>query len=142
MKAMLWALVLPNYFRVQVEAGTGDRFKPDVIGRDESDAILFWGEAGHTDPRKMKWVARRYPRARLVFARWNDSMRQYIPLVARAVRGLKRRSSVEVWNFPADSADRFFQGTDIVLRADDIEIAVVSAPDASVERPVAMRAPG
>lgn len=48
-KALLWALYLPQYPGLAVEVAAGDRDKPDLVALDGCGALHFWAEAGHID---------------------------------------------------------------------------------------------
>ena len=46
MKALLWALYLPQYPQATIEVKVGDRYKPDVVALDTRGEPVFWAEAG------------------------------------------------------------------------------------------------
>lgn len=58
MKALIWALYLPQYPDLIVEIPVGDKYKPDVVSLDAQGEPVFWGEAGDVS------TARRYVRSR------------------------------------------------------------------------------
>ncbi|MBP8252493.1 MAG: hypothetical protein KAX40_09020 [Herpetosiphon sp.] len=54
MKALLWALYLPQYSQIQVEVSIGTRYKPDLIALDDQQQPIFWGEAGRVSEEKSR----------------------------------------------------------------------------------------
>jgi hypothetical protein len=54
LKALLWALCLPNYPDLTVEVSVGDRPKPDVVALDWQGLPRFWGEAGDVSVAKIR----------------------------------------------------------------------------------------
>lgn len=59
MKALLWALYLPQFPTIQIEVAIGDHYKPDLIAQDEKENVLFWGEAGKLKIEKIKKLVKR-----------------------------------------------------------------------------------
>jgi hypothetical protein len=107
MKALLWALYLPDYPSLSVEIGIGDRYRPDVIARGENGSPVFWGESGKVGRDKIRSLARRYRHTHFALAKWNCNLTPFIELVRGVVNGLHRTAPCDVLCFPADSAERF-----------------------------------
>jgi hypothetical protein len=107
MKALLWALYLPQYPDLLVEVRVGDRYKPDVVSLDERGRPRFWGEAGHVGVGKTRSLARRYRETHLVVAKWDTRLQPFETIVTAALTDLRRSAPFDLLNFPADSADRF-----------------------------------
>ena len=107
MKALLWALYLPDYPDLFVEIGIGDRYKPDVVARGPDGQPLFWGEAGKVGADKIRSLARRYRHTHFAIAKWNTGLDPFIGLVSDAVAGLHRSAPFDLLSFPANSAERF-----------------------------------
>jgi hypothetical protein len=122
MKALLWALYLPDYPSLVVEVGVGDRYKPDVVARQEDGSPVFWGESGKVGRDKIRSLARRYRSAHFALAKWNCNITPFIDLVREAIRDLHRTAPFDVLRFPADSAERFID-TDgnLLVRHVDVE---------------------
>jgi hypothetical protein len=63
MKAMLWALYLPQYPEMLLEVPIGGRYKPDLVqprpGLDPASGPLFWAEAGKVGQKKLERLATR-----------------------------------------------------------------------------------
>lgn len=107
MKALLWALYLPDYPSLSVEVGVGDRYKPDVIARREDGSPLFWGEAGKVGREKIRSLARRYRGTHFAIAKWKSSLDPFMTLVRDALDSVPRSAPVDLLRFPEDSAERF-----------------------------------
>ena len=122
MKALIWALYLPEYPAVRVEVKIGDSYKPDVVMLDASEKPLFWGEAGEVGVRKIKSLVRRYPHTHFAMAKWQSSLQPYEALVLRACKGVKRSAPFDLLRFDENSADTHItpQGT-ITIELDQVE---------------------
>jgi hypothetical protein len=106
MKALLWALYLPVYPRLQVEVGIGAKYKPDLVQTD-AQTIVFWAEAGSVGTRKLTYLLKRYPATHLVWATWNQSLAPLATRVERRRKGLNRRAPLDLIRFPGDADRRF-----------------------------------
>jgi hypothetical protein len=107
MKALLWALYLPEYPDLLVEVSVGDRYKPDVVALDQLGQPLFWGEAGQVGVKKIRSLARRYRSTHFAVAKWDTSLELLLSTVTDALEGLDRGAPFDVINFPPESAERF-----------------------------------
>jgi hypothetical protein len=107
LKALLWALYLPDYPNLSVEIGVGDRYKPDVVARGHDGHPLFWGEAGRVGIDKIHSLARRYRNTHFAIAKWNTSLDPLIALVSDTLAGLHRTAPFDLLSFPAESTERF-----------------------------------
>lgn len=101
MKALLWALYLPEFPTATIEIDVGDRYTPDVVALDEFGKPLLWAEAGQAAPKKLRDLARRYRSTRLVVAKWNASLEQHLVYIRKAIEGLERTAPFDVISFPA-----------------------------------------
>ena len=110
MKALMWALYLPEYANVSVEIPVGDRYKPDLVALSPEGYPLFWGEAGKVSADKIRALVRRYRNTHFAIAKWNMNLTPLIELVGRAVAKHSRSAPFDVIRFPADSAERFIDG--------------------------------
>jgi len=106
MKALLWALYLPAYARLQVEVSIGDRYKPDLVALG-AVAPIFWAEAGRVGNQKLKRVLKRFPRTHFAFAVWGSSLASVIARVQRHSQGVGREAPIDMIAFPEDAATRF-----------------------------------
>jgi len=107
MKALLWALYLPDYSSLVVEVGVGDRYKPDVIARREDGSPFFWGESGKVGREKIRSLARRYRGTHFAIAKWKSNLDPFLTLVRDALAGVSRSAPFDILRFPGDSAERF-----------------------------------
>lgn len=107
MKALLWALYLPDYPGLTVEVGIGDRYKPDVVELDAQGEPRFWGEAGSVRTEKIRSLARRYRSTHFALAKWDTRLDPTVELVRVALDDAPRRAPFDVISFPGDSAERF-----------------------------------
>lgn len=107
MKALLWALYLPDYPDLTVEVSVGDRYKPDVVALNGQGPPRFWGEAGEVSVAKIRALTRRYRSTHLALAKWDTRLEPIITVVTDAIAHLNRQAPVDLLSFPADSAERF-----------------------------------
>jgi len=107
MKALLWALYLPDYPHLSVEIFVGDRYKPDIVACGLDGSPLFWGEAGKVGVEKIRMLARRYRNTHFALAKWDMQLTPFITLVRDALAGFRRTAPFDLLSFPADSAERF-----------------------------------
>jgi len=121
MKALLWALYLPQYPQLLVEVSIGNKYKPDLV-HTASDGPVFWGEAGTVSTAKLRRLLKRFPRTHFALAIWNGSL---APLAARILRnsdGLTRRSPVDIIRFPSTADRQFIDGGGVIrIRHKDLE---------------------
>lgn len=121
-KALLWALYLPEYPDLAVEVPVGDRYKPDVVSFGPDGSPRFWGEAGQVGKAKIHSLARRYPDTHLALAKWDRRLTPFEQLVGRAVREVRRSAPFDLVSFPADSPERFIDSRgEIRVRHEDLE---------------------
>ncbi len=127
MKALLWALYLPDYPNITVEIHIGDKYKPDVIafppGADlRAGEPVFWGEAGQTGREKIRSLVRRYRHTHFALAKFDSRLDPHIATVSAALAGIPRRAPFDLLRFPADSAERFIDHDgNITISHADIE---------------------
>lgn len=127
MKALLWALYLPQYPDLTVEVSIGDRYKPDVVSLDAQGRPRFWGEAGQVSPAKVQALVTRYRDTHLALAKWDALMAPFTEMVDKALRrsaqrGIARGAPFDLLCFPADSAERFIDARgEIRITHDDLE---------------------
>ena len=109
MKALLWALYLPQYPGLAVEIPIGDRYRPDVVQLDLQGAPVFWGEAGRVSPRKVHSLAKRYRATHFAWGKWDVSLDTLTSLVSPELEGIKRQAPFDLIAFPRDSVERFIK---------------------------------
>jgi hypothetical protein len=121
MKALLWALYLPEFPTATIEIDVGDRYKPDVVALDPEGKPLLWGEAGMVSPKKLRDLAKRYREARLVVAKWAASLEPHLVHSRKAIEDVERTAPFDVISFPADGRDRFITADgDVQVSFDDV----------------------
>ncbi len=108
MKAMLWALYLPDYPGLQIEVPVGLKYKPDLVQADET-GIHFWAEAGSVSSKKLRRLLKRFPQTHFALAIWGGSLGSLEKRILRGTRGVKRQAPIDIIAFPKD-ADRRFIG--------------------------------
>ncbi|NDJ52984.1 MAG: hypothetical protein GYB68_07870 [Chloroflexi bacterium] len=123
MKALLWALYLPDYPHSKVETRIGDRYKPDVVQLDEDGRPLFWAEAGQVGKKKIVSLVRRFPDTHFSIAKWDMRLDNLADLVQAAIDQAPHRSApFDLIRFPTDSYQRFMADNgEITLVWDDLE---------------------
>ena len=122
MKALLWALYLPEYPDLSVEVSAGGRYKPDVVALGEGNRPRFWGEAGEVGLRKVRALAFRYGDTHIALAKWDTRLEPFVALVRKALTGSRRTAPFDLIRFPRDSAERFIDPRGMVrLTRDDLD---------------------
>jgi len=66
MKALGYAMFVPEYPTLEIEVKVGLRYKPDLIARNAAGDFLFWGEAGANSLRKTAWLLKHTRTEKLV----------------------------------------------------------------------------
>jgi len=107
MKALLWALYLPQYPNLMVEVAIDDRYKPDLLALGDDNRPRFWGEAGEVSQTKIRSLGRRYRATHLAICKWNTPLSAVLPFVQGALEGLPRAAPCDVLSFAADSEARW-----------------------------------
>lgn len=128
MKALLWALYLPIYPKLSVEIAIGDRYRPDVVELDLRGGPLFWGEAGHVSPQKIRSLAKRYRATHFAWGKWNVPLDQLKTLVVPQLKGIRRQGHFDLISFPPNSVERFVKARGVLeVSFEDIEWIRVAA---------------
>jgi hypothetical protein len=126
MKALIWALYLPEYPAATVEVGADDRYKPDVVAfapdnpRFRDNEPVFWGEAGSVGRDKVAALVKRYPDTHFALAKWDTRLKRPSDMVKEALKGIRRNAPFDVINFPVHSADFIDDDGNITLTHDDV----------------------
>lgn len=130
MKAVLWALYLPQFPEMRVEVPIGDAYKPDLVqlqappgGTAYGDpAPVFWGEAGKVSAAKWRSLLKRFPDTHFALAKWAERLDPHADVVRKALDGRARRAPFHLLSIPPDAAERFL-ADDGTLRVgfDDVE---------------------
>lgn len=122
MKAMLWALYLPDYGDLSIETPLADRYEPDVASLDREGRPRFWGEAGQVNPSKIRALAKRYRAAHFAIAKWATRISPHLAIVKKAVAGIERTAPIDLLVFPHDAAERFIDESGALrVTHDDLE---------------------
>ena len=133
MKALLWALYVPEYPHISVEMRINDRYKPDLVAYsgDEIDPSgihvareepLFWGEAGAVGRDKIHNIVRKYRKTHFVIAKWDTNLKPHNKLVRRALSGVNRDAPFDLISFAKDSHQRFIDDAgNITINHHDLE---------------------
>lgn len=123
MKALIWALYLPDYPDLRVEVRIGDRYKPDVVQTDDQNVPQFWGEAGMVSRSKISSLARRYKNTHLVIGKWDTKLDPLVGIVEDLTKDVRRTAPFDLIRFPADSIERFIdEEGNITITFDDVEL--------------------
>lgn len=121
MKALLWALYLPQYPDLRIEVPVGARYTPDVVQIDDQARPVFWGEAGRVGTRKINRLVDHYRGTHFAFAKWARGMAPLEATVRKALEHTRRTAPVDLIAFPADSSERFIaSGGNISIQPDDV----------------------
>ena len=122
-KALLWALFLPDYPELSVEIPIGYRYKPDLVQIDDDGKPEFWGEAGKVGARKLRTLIRRFRSTHLVFGKWDMNLVPLQRMVQKEMPFTHRNAPVDLISLPPDSVQRFI-GVDktIQITFSDVQI--------------------
>jgi hypothetical protein len=119
MKAILWALYLPDYPTLTIEIPIEDKYKPDLVAFDPAPEIyqntkqpLFWGESGVVGEEKMHAILRRYPSTHFAFAKWSTSLQATQRMAQDSIdearkHRVARMAPVDLIRVPEDALERF-----------------------------------
>ncbi|MBN1563256.1 MAG: hypothetical protein JXA10_05420 [Anaerolineae bacterium] len=122
MKALIWALYLPQYPASRVEVRIGDKYKPDVVQLNAQGEPEFWGEAGMVGKRKIESLVRRYKNTHFVIGKWDARLDPFEKIVSGALEGVDRSAPFDLIRFPDDSIARFIDDEGVITIApDDLE---------------------
>jgi hypothetical protein len=128
MKALIWALYLPDYPTASIEIRIGDKYKPDVVAFAESPTIYqvqppptFWGEAGQTGRDKIQSIVRRFPDTHFAMSKWDMSLAPYIDIVSDALKNVKRNAPFDIIRFNYGDEDTIDDDGNINISFDDVE---------------------
>ncbi len=90
MKALGYAMFVPDYPNLKIEHPVGLRYKPDLIAQDADGRFRFWGECGQVSLRKIAWLLKHTRVERLVIFKINtaiaplaDEIRTEVPIKYR-----------------------------------------------------------
>ena len=112
MKVLLFSLYRIGFSGLRMEV-TGGKWVPDLIeGYD--DRVAFWGEVGKFPEEKIRWVAKKYPNAYLVLAKWNVDLDSFQEVVSKTLSDIERNEQTVLYSFPSDSPERFVSPSGIV----------------------------
>jgi hypothetical protein len=105
-----------------VEVAIGDRYKPDLVARDETGKPVFWGEAGQVSVDKIRALGKRYRDTHFAMAKWDRRLVPVVDLVREALDSVERQAPFDLISFPRDSLTRFIdQDNHIHIRFEDVE---------------------
>ena len=106
MKALGYTMFAGEFPAMEIEVKIGLRYKPDLIAKDASGNLLFWGEAGANSIRKTSWILKHTRTKKLVLfkigrnvATLIEQLRDEIPVKYRA------EGRLTLINFGKDIAD-------------------------------------
>lgn len=110
MKALLWALYMPQYPNISIEIRIGDKYKPDVVAFEPDSELggsppIFWGEAGQVGADKIKSIARRYRETHFAVAKWDVNLHHYETWLGDLLHGIKRSAPFDLISFPDRCAE-------------------------------------
>ena len=112
MKALGYAMFVGEFPRLQIEAGVGLRYKPDLVAeRDGRRAagvrFEFWGECGAVSMRKVAWLLKHGQLERLALFKIDCGVQPFVRELRESV-GLRYREGGRLLlvNFAPDVAER------------------------------------
>jgi hypothetical protein len=128
MKALIWALYLPDYPTASIEIRIGDKYKPDVVAFAETLNIYqvnqhptFWGEAGQTGREKIQSIVRRFPDTHFAMGKWDLPLSAYVDIVSDALKNVKRNAPFDLIRFNPGIEESIDDDGNITITFDDVE---------------------
>jgi len=127
MKALIWAMYLPDYPNMTVEVRIGDRYKPDVVAfapddnRFRENEPIFWGEAGQVSRDKIRSIVKRFPDTHFCIGKWQTGLRPHQRILEQALKGVKRNAPFDLINFPDDTVNAIDDDGNITITHDDVD---------------------
>lgn len=115
MKALGYAMFVPEYPGLEIELPVGLRYKPDLVALNETNGgqprtgarFLFWGECGMVSMRKVAWLLKHGDTERLVLFKIGCGVTAYTRELRDSVAPRYReRGRLTLVNFVADVATR------------------------------------
>lgn len=128
LKALVFALYVPDYPALVIEPPRGGRYAPDLAAFAADGAPVFWAECGETGRDKLGWLLKHRPATHLVLARQGVALDPWRSLVDELAVGLRREAPVELVLVPR-GAERFIRPNgEVVVSRDDVTIVGLQRP--------------
>lgn len=128
LKALVFALFVPDYPDLVVEPPRAERYRPDVAAFAADGTPVFWAECGETGRDKLAWLLKHRPATNLVLARQGVALEPWQALVRDLAGGIRRSAPVELVLVPAD-AERFVRPDGaVVVGRNDVTIVGLDGP--------------
>ena len=103
MKALGYAMFVPEFPTLQIERRVGLRYKPDLVAQDLDGRFLFWGECGANSLRKTAWLLKHAGVERLVLFKIERNVAQLVEQLREHVAQRQRPPGrVTLINFNKD----------------------------------------
>ena len=113
LKALGFAMYVPEYPSLEIELSVGLRYKPDLVALNEGAAtragarFLFWGECGLVTMRKVAWLLKHGDAERVVLFKLDCGVRPLVNELREAVPARYREGGrLQLVNFAADVSER------------------------------------
>lgn len=106
MKALGYAMFYEEYPDLEIEMKIGLRYKPDLIARNETGDLIFWGEAGANSIRKTNWILKHTRVEKLALFKIGQSNKQLVEQLRSEIPEKYRSNGrLVLINFVADIKD-------------------------------------
>ncbi len=106
MKALGYALFVPEYPALEIEVKVGLRYKPDLVARNDGGEFKFWGEAGANSLRKTAWLLKHARVERLALFKIGQNVNQLVEQLRAEIPAKYRPPGrVVLINFVGNIAD-------------------------------------
>ncbi len=129
LKALVFALYLPQYPDLSVERSIGNRYKPDLIALANDNTPIFWAECGEIGTEKLTRLVRRFPDTHLVVAKMAVDLAPWQAIIERALPE-RRTAPIELLGFDATAWDALDESGDLDLSGVTVHRRVFPASDA------------
>ena len=115
LKALGFAMYVPEYPRLEIELSVGLRYKPDLVALNEGidnrpragARFLFWGECGLVTMRKVAWLLKHGDAERVVLFKLGCAVAPLVRELREAVAERYREGGrLQLVNFEKDVSER------------------------------------
>ena len=129
LKALVFALYLPQYPDLSVERSIGNRYKPDLIALASDSTPIFWAECGEIGTEKLTRLVRRFPDTHLVVAKMAVDLAPWQAIIERALPE-RRTASIELLGFDTTAWAALDESGTADLSGVTVHRRVISGSDA------------
>lgn len=103
MKALGYAMFVPEFPQLEIEVRVGLRYKPDLVAREADGRFSFWGECGANSLKKTAWLLKHAKVDKLVLFKIETNVAQLVSQIREEIPERYRPAGkLRVINFVSD----------------------------------------